>query len=299
MQRRKTACSRQWRLINLAWFEVCIPTMSAQLGAAILVMPCALLASFPKTFGRGKGRQPGHGFPPDLHNLFPARGTVQVIRGEKPFREIPDAEAERWMWLDMETSTVPTSEIDEYSESSPVAFEPREDRKGDVARALLYVSTVYAGQVDPGFLEGQLADIQYWPSGDPPTPGELRRNLLVQRIQGNINPFALDEGLWSRLVGIAETIEPDHVPGESAGLDVFPVPATDLLQVQLRFPNGPWDVATVFDLLGRRVIELGSGASLNDAQSLTLDVSELPPSAYLVRVSGAGWSAGRLFLVAR
>jgi endonuclease I len=103
------------------------------------------------------------------------------------------------------------------------SFEPWRKRKGDMARAVLYMDVRYEGGVagpssnTPGQSEPDLvltdnrtliqitssspaymglrADMLAWHSADPPTTGDVLRNDVVQSFQGNRNPF-VDRPEW-------------------------------------------------------------------------------------------------------
>lgn len=66
-----------------------------------------------------------------------------------------------------------------------VVFEPRDDHKGDVARAMFYMSVRY-WWVIPDEMEAALRD---WHTLDPPDDDERARNDRIQEAQGNRNPF--------------------------------------------------------------------------------------------------------------
>ncbi|MBL0162700.1 MAG: endonuclease [Xanthomonadales bacterium] len=101
-------------------------------------------------------------------------------------------------------------------------FETWNHRKGDVARAVMYMAIRYEGGTDPtsGQTEpnleltdnrslivgtnnynvtaymGLLTDLLAWSAGDPPDAEELARNDVIQTFQGNRNPF-IDHPEWA------------------------------------------------------------------------------------------------------
>ena len=79
----------------------------------------------------------------DMHALRPCKDNVNSARGNKPFNEISDSQTITWYWQDSQTSNIPPSNIDEYSENYGTYFEPREDRKGDIARTMFYFYTMF------------------------------------------------------------------------------------------------------------------------------------------------------------
>lgn len=65
------------------------------------------------------------------------------------------------------------------------AFEPRDDHKGDVARALFYFSVRYNMSIPP-YEEDNLRE---WHESDPVDENEFRRNSEIEERQHNRNPF--------------------------------------------------------------------------------------------------------------
>ena len=138
----------------------------------------------------------------DLHSLYASRDRVNSARSNNPFAEIEDSLTRKWFRDDQELRTIPTQFIDEYSESlTNQSFEPREEKKGDVARAMFYFYTVYrfrADEADPNFFPAQQETLCQWNQDDPIEQGELERSHKVAGYQGNENPFVIDLTLADR-----------------------------------------------------------------------------------------------------
>ena len=135
----------------------------------------------------------------DLHHLRPAKSNVNSSRGNKPYNEIADSETDNWYWLNYSTSSIPSSNINEYSESKSGNFEPREDQKGDVARAIFYFYTIYKNVADEDFFNTQKDILYEWHNQDPVTDSEINRTWQIASYQNNIpNPFIVDESLIYR-----------------------------------------------------------------------------------------------------
>ncbi|WP_243147365.1 endonuclease [Scytonema sp. UIC 10036] len=145
---------------------------------------------WPQSKGADKGNARS-----DLHHLFPSRIDVNSDRGNKPFSEIEDRSTEKWFRNDVRLKTIPVSEIDEFSESAFSRFEPREEVKGNIARAMFYFNTIYrdrANAVDPNYFEKQRQTLCRWNQQDPPDTTEIERSHAIAEFQGNENPFVLD-----------------------------------------------------------------------------------------------------------
>lgn len=138
----------------------------------------------------------------DLHSLFPSRDRANSARSNNPFGEINDALTQKWFRDDQELRTIPTQLIDEYSESlNNRLFEPRENKKGDVARAMFYFYTVYrfnADDEDANFFPLQQNTLCQWDDLDPIDNQEEERSHRIAEFQGNENPFVLDGTLATR-----------------------------------------------------------------------------------------------------
>jgi hypothetical protein len=134
-----------------------------------------------------------------MHALRPCKDNVNSARNNKPFNEVVDPEATTWYWQDNQTSNIPSSNIDEYSENHNSYFEPREDRKGDIARTMFYFYTMYLDVADEYFFEEQKEILNTWHDQDPVNEDEVFRTWQIAEYQENKpNPFILDETLVER-----------------------------------------------------------------------------------------------------
>ncbi|MFS0517623.1 endonuclease [Nostoc sp. UIC 10607] len=151
---------------------------------------------WPQSKGADKGNSRS-----DLHHLFPARENINSERGNKPFDDIADTVTKKWYRNDTVQSTIPTSAIDEFSESASAKFEPREKVKGDIARAMFYFYTIYRNQaerVDRNYFQNQRQTLCKWNQQDLPDITEIERSHAIAKFQGNDNPFVLDATLGER-----------------------------------------------------------------------------------------------------
>ncbi len=108
----------------------------------------------------------------DLHNLYPAVGEVNKRRSNYRFND--------WNGQGGEFGQCEAVVDDRHR-----MFQPPERARGIVARAYLYMSERYGlslSRRERGIFEAW--DRMYPPDGD-----ECDRNLLIQQVQGNDNPF--------------------------------------------------------------------------------------------------------------
>jgi endonuclease I len=199
------------------------------------------------TYPRGKGTEPAQP-KADMHHIFPARVSVNADRGSLPFDDIPPAEASQWYYLDMEQSNAPpASVIGLYSRVKVnEAFEPRDSHKGDVARAMFYVYTVYRQEVDaadPDYFAPQIPTLCQWNTEDPVDDREWQRTYAIAAHQGGIaNPFIQDCTLATRTycAGITPPCIPSglrtHNGQNALAWQLFPNPASDQLTITIDLP---------------------------------------------------------------
>ena len=165
-------------------------------------IPNANLVNTEHTWPQSKfrGASQRHQMKSDLHHLFPTWNRVNGERANSPFGDIPDSETDAW-WIDnTATRNIPTTNRDAYSESVPTLFEPREDHKGNVARAMFYFFTMYEKRgIDTSWFFPQVPTLMAWHLSDPVDEAESKRNEAILRHQGNLNPFILDETLAQRI----------------------------------------------------------------------------------------------------
>ncbi|MBT9393816.1 endonuclease [Hymenobacter sp. NST-14] len=142
----------------------------------------------------------------DIHHLFPTYDTWNSNRGSDPFAEIPDSQTQLWMRDAQSQTSIPTANLDEYSEDTNSQFEPREDHKGNLARAVFYFYTMHQGQrFDSGkgviTAAADLNTLYQWHLADPVDARERERNRRTAKSQGNFNPYIAYPDLVARAWG--------------------------------------------------------------------------------------------------
>lgn len=112
----------------------------------------------------------------DLHHLFPTDSKINNIRGNFKFGEVQK---------DSNVLKCHGPRIGTPSYSSERVFEPPQDHKGNVARALFYFSIKYNLAIDPN----EETVLRRWSSEDPVDEEEMLRNDEIEKIQHSRNPF--------------------------------------------------------------------------------------------------------------
>ncbi|MAU75502.1 MAG: hypothetical protein CL831_01370 [Crocinitomicaceae bacterium] len=151
----------------------------------------------------------------DIHILKPCHGSANSARGNKPYNEVSDGQAQ---WYGTVNNTYTSqgsapSNQEVWSESSGGDWEPREDRKGDVARAAFYFYTMYPGAAGSITDMGPMATLHQWHLNDPADANEISRNDKIESQQGNRNPYIdypeLVYNAWLWEAGTSDTQGPD------------------------------------------------------------------------------------------
>lgn len=143
----------------------------------------------------------------DIHHVVPSDGKVNGMRGNYPFGETDSPS-----WTSQNGSKRGSCSYPGYSGT---IFEPINEFKGDIARALFYFVTRYEDQLssfDPGnsnnpldgssdqsFEQWHLNMLIEWHQQDPVSQREIDRNNAAYEFQGNRNPY-IDHPEWVECV---------------------------------------------------------------------------------------------------
>jgi deoxyribonuclease-1 len=111
----------------------------------------------------------------DLHNLYPELSRVELSRRSAQFGKL-DASIKSEF-----------DDIDCNLKASYQIIEPRDEAKGNVARAIFYMHTEYGLPII-----GPVQLFKQWHQMDPPDANEQARNDKIFSIQGNRNRFIDD-----------------------------------------------------------------------------------------------------------
>lgn len=244
---------------------------------------------------QAKGADEGTDGNVNMYHLFPSRTAINSDRANFPFAEIPDHLTQKWYFRDKEMAAKPGNNLSAYSEFMNGSFEPREEVKGDIARAMFYFWTIYredALAADPFFFGTQLPYLCDWHEADPVDAAELIRNDIIAHYQdGKKNPFIIDCSLIRRAY-CGALPECDAVSSEAITDEAFQIQF--MVESQQLFIAGNIDYAwqfQVIDQLGRivRVEKLSTnqvGLPLN-----------LPPGMYFAVATNPGCKLTHRFVI--
>ncbi len=110
----------------------------------------------------------------DIHHLLPAVNRCNSLRGSFRF-----GEPVRGLVLDCMPARMG------QDANGQQVFEPRDERKGDVARVVLYFAARWGADI----VDWEEETLKRWHAEDPVDDRERHRNDVIEGIQGNRNPF--------------------------------------------------------------------------------------------------------------
>ncbi len=243
----------------------------------------------------------------DIHHLFITRADVNGARSNFKFDEIDDAQTDRWYYLDQNQTSIPSSNIDDYSElKSNTSFEPREDHKGNVARAIFYFWTVYQqnsdiindGTDNEAFFNSMKDVLLSWHLEDEVDEAEIQRSLNVETVQGNRNPFIHDTTLVRRAYFGAGPVvitsnEEEMFPKEFSLEQNYPNPFNPSTNIAFTIARSGLVQVNVYNALGQSVTELANKVFNAGSHELRFDATNLPSGLYYYRIQYVGVSETR------
>ena len=212
----------------------------------------------------------------DLHHVYPTDGYVNNRRGNYAFGEVNNAS-----WTSQNGGKLGNNSVSGYSGT---VFEPIDDYKGDVARALMYVSVRYY-QEDGSWSTSDMTNksvikdwamtmLLRWHEEDPVSQKEIDRNNAVYNIQQNRNPFVdypeFANKIWDPHWGIDEN---EYV----VLVNVWPNPATSTVNIK----GENLEAVYMYNAVGQLVLTL----DISDAdEQSTIDVSGFNSGIYFMNI---------------
>lgn len=128
----------------------------------------------------------------DLHHLFPTDSKANGVRGNYPFAEVEGKPAHKLCDASfIGTPLEPSPELNQRNRF----FEPPQDHRGNLARALFYFSVVYHLPISAT----EERYLRRWHNEDPVDELERKRHDMIMSIQGNRNPFIDFPALTKRI----------------------------------------------------------------------------------------------------
>lgn len=247
------------------------------------------------TFPRSKGAADGNA-KSDMHHLYPSKINVNSDRGSLPFNDINDNQTNDWYYNNIILHSKPQNEIDKYSEHINTFFEPREDHKGNVARAMMYFYTMYkdkADAKDPNFFKNQKETLCKWHFADPVDSLEWIRTWKIAKYQSNKpNPFVLDCSLASRtycdMLSDACKLVSTHdlITAEDLFVKLYPNPSEGDIKLSFINPGLKSIEVRIIDILGRVVFKNSYKLNGNELVGIHFDIKNIGKGYYILKAKG-------------
>jgi hypothetical protein len=156
----------------------------------------------------------------DLYNIRPSHSSANSARGNSMFAEVSDASAQ-WYGVtangDYTTQGNTPANAAEWSERSGGFWEPREDQKGDIARAIFYAYTMYPTEAGVISDLASPEELLTWHENDPVSSEEIIRGTRVAETQLNSNPYLTDPMYVVRAWFPDLIIDPPPPPTDTTG----------------------------------------------------------------------------------
>jgi hypothetical protein len=228
----------------------------------------------------------------DYFNLFPTnQNNANALRSNLPLGEVVNAST---TYLGCKVGT---------NAQGLVVFEPRDEQKGDAARALFYMAVCYNTANQSWALPNPILNLSYgqdqnilkaWHYQDPPDAREIARNDYVDSLQGNRNPFidSVDYACYidfSNMTKITGPVLPCSTVGIGenqsvrAQMGLWPNPTAGQFSLfYTNTVNAPAQVRLI-DVTGRVVFEQQYAASAG-SNLFALDFSDIANGVYTIQV---------------
>ena len=214
----------------------------------------------------------------DLHHVYPTDGYVNGKRSNYAFGEVRNA-----TWTSMNGGKLGPNTVAGFNGT---VFEPIDEYKGDIARALMYVSVRYYTE-DSSWSTSDMTNksvikdwamtmLLRWNREDPVSQKEIDRNNAANNIQGNRNPFVDDpefaERIWNpNWTGIDDQYVTTMI------VDVWPNPATSTVNIKGENLNAVY----MYNSMGQLILTV----DMQDSDNQTvIDVNGLNSGIYFMNI---------------
>jgi len=220
----------------------------------------------------------------DLHHLFITNSVVNSSRGNYPFDVVANHN----------TATVyytytPWQSYRGYNAQNRMVFEPADEFKGNIARALLYFYTRYSGESLIQQNVDMLPTLLIWHSFDPPDAAEITRNTGVFNYQNNRNPY-IDHPEFVAIIWGGNDVEDVVLPAvpELVINAVYPNPFTSGLSIGITIQKSALLTTSVYNIKGQLVYSENSVVTAGENkvfwQGQDNKGQNTPAGVYLIKV---------------
>lgn len=220
----------------------------------------------------------------DYHHLFPTnQNNANALRSNYPLGEVVTVSQS---YLDCDFG---------LDANGNLVFEPRDEHKGDAARAMMYEAICYTTVSGnnwgfPNPISGSInygqdqAVLKQWHFQDPPSNWEIARNDFVDSLQENRNPFvdSVDfvcyvnfNNMSYEALGCVASVE----EALNAGFFVYPNPAKDVLSLNVNATT--ISAYEILDMQGRKVLN----GTVENQVLVKIGIDALKAGSYIVKAT--------------
>lgn len=211
----------------------------------------------------------------DLHHVYPTDGWVNNKRDNYAFGEVGNAS-----WTSQNGSKLGPNTVSGYNGT---VFEPIDEYKGDIARALMYVSVRYytedsswgtSDMTNKSVIKDwAIAMLLRWHEEDPVSQKEIDRNNAAYNIQRNRNPFVdypeFAEKIWDPSWSVNEN-------DCTVLVNIYPNPATSTVNIK----GENIEAVYMYNAVGQLVMTL----NVSGGEQSAIDVSGFTTGIYFMNV---------------
>ncbi|MDD3535073.1 MAG: endonuclease [Candidatus Cloacimonetes bacterium] len=217
----------------------------------------------------------------DLHHLFICTMQVNSARSNYPFGVVASPAI-----ADVYYPHTPWQSYRGNDNWQHRVFEPADQSKGDIARALMYFHVRYNDSLTQSNVN-MIPTFRIWHQADPPTPAEISRNNAVQGFQGNRNPFVDHPEYVERIWGPVSN--EDFVQNASPQLRIdslYPNPFKESIQVIVDNPKASPAHIEIYNIRGEKVYQEAISGKENRFQWQARDQkgNKMKAGVYFIRV---------------
>lgn len=232
----------------------------------------------------------------DLHHLFPSNQNVNSSRGNYPLFTVANHAAATVYY-----NNTPWQSYRGLSSNGYTVFEPADESKGNIARALLYFNTRYNDSLTQSNVN-MIPDLAQWHYADPPDSAEIARNNAIQGFQTNRNPFVDHPEFVGKIWGGSPVEEDNVIPTAELSLGAaWPNPFSASTTLALQSKSALQAAISVFNAKGQEVRSweqnLARGSSEITWNGVDAAGRKASPGVYLIRVRTAGQSVSAKVLL--
>lgn len=235
----------------------------------------------------------------DYHHLFPTnQNDVNAVRSNYPLGVVVEV-----------FSTYKGSKLGRNAQGQYV-FEPRDEHKGDAARAMFYEAVCY-NTVDgknwklPSYINTQISYgqdqtvLKQWSTMDPPSKWEISRNDFIDSLQSNRNPF-VDHPEYVCYINFSDmSYDVLACEGNTTGLMeklnnsfiMYPNPAKN--ELFLNVDGTVIEAYEIIDMQGRVI----SSETVAGLAAVKINTSGIKTGSYIVKVTTPYGGAQRSLII--